>query len=131
MSSPSIDGLTDAIVAGTVTISGHGGDQIEAYLARPVDTASRGGVVVIHHMPGYDASTKEIVRRFYREAISERDAGACGLLTPDFVHNGEPRGRDGQRQAVEYFLTAFPDLEHEILRPKLSVGNTKPISGTK
>jgi len=64
MSSPSIDGLTDAIVAGTVTISGYGGDQIEAYLARPVDQASRGGVVVIHHMPGYDASTKEIVRRF-------------------------------------------------------------------
>ncbi|MDT7666105.1 MAG: carboxymethylenebutenolidase [Pseudonocardiales bacterium] len=64
MSSPNTDGLTNAIVAGTVTISGHGGDQIEAYLARPLDGGSRGGVVVIHHMPGYDASTKEIVRRF-------------------------------------------------------------------
>ncbi|MCU1654429.1 MAG: hypothetical protein JWQ60_5578, partial [Pseudonocardia sp.] len=37
MSSPNTDGLTNAIVAGTVTISGHGGDQIEAYLARPLD----------------------------------------------------------------------------------------------
>jgi len=54
----------DAILAETVTITGHGGDQIEAYLARPLAPGSRGGVVVIHHMPGYDAATKEIVRRF-------------------------------------------------------------------
>jgi carboxymethylenebutenolidase len=40
------------------------GDEIEAYLARPTDEGSRGGVVVIHHMPGYDRGTKEIVRRF-------------------------------------------------------------------
>ncbi len=58
---------------------------------------------------------KELVRRFYREAIVERDSSACErLLSVDFVHNGEPRGRAGQRQAVDYFLTAFPDLQHEI-----------------
>jgi predicted ester cyclase len=58
---------------------------------------------------------KELVRRFYREAIVERDAGACDrLLTADFVHNGEARGREGQRAAVEYFLAGFPDLTHEI-----------------
>jgi carboxymethylenebutenolidase len=56
--------MTDAMRAETITISGHGGDEIEAYLARPLDSGSRGGVVVIHHMPGYDAATKEIVRRF-------------------------------------------------------------------
>jgi steroid delta-isomerase-like uncharacterized protein len=58
---------------------------------------------------------KELVRRFYREAINERDAGACErLLSADFVHDGEARGREGQRQAVQYFLEAFPDLRHEI-----------------
>ena len=31
------------------------------------------------------------------------------------MHNGDARGRRGQRQAVEAFLTAFPDLRHEIL----------------
>jgi carboxymethylenebutenolidase len=56
--------MTDAMRAETITISGHGGDEIEAYLARPLDSGARGGVVVIHHMPGYDAATKEIVRRF-------------------------------------------------------------------
>jgi predicted ester cyclase len=58
---------------------------------------------------------KELVRRFYREAIVERDSAACErLLSIEFVHNGEPRGRAGQRQAVDYFLTAFPELGHEI-----------------
>ena len=37
---------------------------IEAYLAQPVDRPPAGGVVVIHHMPGYDEETKEITRRF-------------------------------------------------------------------
>jgi predicted ester cyclase len=60
-------------------------------------------------------ANKDLVRRFYREAIVERDSAACErLLTVDFVHNGETRGRAGQRQTVDYFLAAFPDLEHEI-----------------
>jgi carboxymethylenebutenolidase len=56
--------MTDALRAETVTIEGHGNDEIEAYLARPLDGAPHGGVVVIHHMPGYDESTKEMVRKF-------------------------------------------------------------------
>jgi carboxymethylenebutenolidase len=56
--------MGDSMIARTVSISGHGGDAIEAYLARPEDEALRGGVIVIHHMPGYDRATKEIVRRF-------------------------------------------------------------------
>ncbi len=53
----------DAIRAETVTITGHGGDEIEAYRAMPLAEGSRGGVVWIHHMPGYDCETKEFVRR--------------------------------------------------------------------
>ena len=56
--------MTDAMTASTVTIAGHGGDEITAYLARPSGAASRGGVVVIHHMPGWDRASKEITRRF-------------------------------------------------------------------
>ena len=56
--------MTDAMAAGTVRLTGHGGDDIEAYLARPVDRAGFGSVVVIHHMPGYDQPSKEITRRF-------------------------------------------------------------------
>src|SRR5580704_12110005 len=56
--------MSDAIRAETVQITGHGGDAVEAYLAQSLDTAPTGGVVVIHHMPGYDDATKEITRRF-------------------------------------------------------------------
>ena len=53
----------DAVRAETITITGHGGDEIEAYHAVPLAPGSRGGVVWIHHMPGYDRETKEFVRR--------------------------------------------------------------------
>lgn len=63
-----------------------------------------------------EADPKTIVRDFYDEVINRRDLDAIDrLLTDDFRHNGEARGRSGQRQAVSQFLTGFPDLRHEIL----------------
>jgi carboxymethylenebutenolidase len=56
--------MSDSLQATTIQIEGHDGDAIEAYLARPDGDEPRGGVVVIHHMPGYDRATKEMVRRF-------------------------------------------------------------------
>ena len=56
--------MTDSLRAETIRITGHGGDEIEAYLAQPLDEGRYGGVVVIHHMPGYDESTREITRKF-------------------------------------------------------------------
>jgi carboxymethylenebutenolidase len=52
------------MAAGTVRLTGHGGDDIEAYLAQPLDRTGFGSVVVLHHMPGYDEPSKEITRRF-------------------------------------------------------------------
>ena len=56
--------MTDDMRAGTIRITGHGGAELEAYLAAPTGDGPFGGVVVIHHMPGYDEPTKEITRRF-------------------------------------------------------------------
>jgi carboxymethylenebutenolidase len=56
--------MSENLTAQTVFIRGHEGNEIEAYLARPDTPGRRGGVVVIHHMPGFDRATKEIVRRF-------------------------------------------------------------------
>ncbi|TAM89879.1 MAG: dienelactone hydrolase family protein [Jatrophihabitans sp.] len=53
-----------SLCAAPVRIGGHGGEEIEAYQARPQADGRRGGVVVIHHMPGFDRATKEITRRF-------------------------------------------------------------------
>jgi len=51
-------------IAETTTLRGHRGDLIDAYTARPLGAGPFPGVVVIHHMPGWDASHKEIARRF-------------------------------------------------------------------
>ena len=56
--------MSDALLAETITITAGNGDEIQAYSARALDEAPRGGVVVIHHLPGYDDATKEIARRF-------------------------------------------------------------------
>ncbi|WP_238015317.1 dienelactone hydrolase family protein [Dactylosporangium sp. AC04546] len=53
--------MSDAIIAETVHI---GAERIQAYLARPLGPGTYPGVVVIHHLPGYDEATKEMVRRF-------------------------------------------------------------------
>lgn len=54
----------EALLAETVLINGYLGDQIDAYLARPLGGGPYPGVVVIHHMPGWDQATREITRRF-------------------------------------------------------------------
>ena len=56
--------MSGSLSAERVLLSGHGGDEVEAYLARPAGDEARGGVVVIHHAPGYDRATREMVRRF-------------------------------------------------------------------
>jgi carboxymethylenebutenolidase len=50
--------------AETLRIAGHGGDDIEAYLAQPLGDGPFGAVVVIHHLPGYDEASLEITRKF-------------------------------------------------------------------
>lgn len=54
----------DALTADTISITGHGGDEIEAYLAQPLGEGPWGGVVLIHHMPGWDRWNKEVTRTF-------------------------------------------------------------------
>jgi len=48
----------------TVQMRGHQGDLIDAYVARPAGPGKFPGVVVVHHMPGWDEPTIEITRRF-------------------------------------------------------------------
>lgn len=56
--------MSDSLTATTVSITAADGVELPAYVARPDTDGPRGGVVVIHHMPGWDRGTKEIVRRF-------------------------------------------------------------------
>lgn len=74
--------MSDAFTSGSTTVAGHGGDVIEAYAATPVEPTGAGGVVVIHHMPGFDEATKEIVRRFA--------AWGYAALAPNLHHRDAP-----------------------------------------
>lgn len=47
-----------------ITFAGNDGDEIEAYYAAPSAAGAYPGVVLIHHLPGWDAWTREMVRRF-------------------------------------------------------------------
>jgi carboxymethylenebutenolidase len=72
------------------------GDQIiEAYFARPLGAGPHPSVVVIHHMPGYDRATKEIVRTFA--------AYGYAALCPNLFHRYAPgaKATDGAAAAID------------------------------
>ena len=50
--------------AGPVMFHGYNGDQGAAYYARPTLGGKYPGIVVIHHLPGWDEWTVEVVRKF-------------------------------------------------------------------
>jgi carboxymethylenebutenolidase len=53
-----------SLTAGEVTFRGHNDDEIQAYLAQPAGDEPVGGVIVLHHMPGWDEGSVEIARKF-------------------------------------------------------------------
>src|SRR5580692_8220249 len=56
--------MTSNLRAETIYFDSFDGESVEAYLATTESDEQVGGVVVIHHFPGYDEATKEIVRKF-------------------------------------------------------------------
>ena len=93
--------MGDHLEAGTITITGADGDEIEAYAAHPVDSLPSGGVVVIHHMPGYDRSTKEITRRF-------ADWG-WSAVCPNLHHRDAPGADPDDAAAASRAYGGVPD----------------------
>src|SRR6202451_2190777 len=93
--------MYDAMLAETVTIRGDGGDEIEAYLARPMNAGPLGGVIVIHHMPGYDEPTKEIARRFAAEGYN--------ALMPNLYHRDAPGASSDDAAAAARAQGGVPD----------------------
>ena len=58
---------TDAyggMLAETITMPGHDGEKIRAYLSRPLGEGPFPGVILIPHMPGWDELNREVARRF-------------------------------------------------------------------
>lgn len=54
----------EGLIAETVSITGGGGDPIHAYLARPTGPGPFPGVVLFHHLPGWDEWYRYATRLF-------------------------------------------------------------------
>ncbi|MGO8885748.1 MAG: dienelactone hydrolase family protein [Streptosporangiaceae bacterium] len=93
--------MDEALTAQIISITGHGGDEIEAYLARPQGPGPFGGVVVIHHMPGYDSASKEITRKFA--------AHGYAALMPNLYHREAPGASPDDAAATARAQGGVPD----------------------
>ncbi|MDA8125679.1 MAG: dienelactone hydrolase family protein [Deltaproteobacteria bacterium] len=109
----------EALCAELVKMRGHEGDMIDAYLARPTGPDPYPGVVVIHHMPGWDEATKEITRKFayhgyaaispdlhFREGKGTPEANSASVAAaggmPDNRTMGDVEGAIRQLRALPY-----------------------------
>ena len=54
----------EGMLAETVSVTGHNGDSLNAYFARPLGQAPTPEFVLIHHLPGWDEYYREATRRF-------------------------------------------------------------------
>jgi carboxymethylenebutenolidase len=93
--------MYDATLAETITIHGHEGHEIEAYTARPLQPGPIGGVVVIHHMPGYDEPSKEIVRTFAQNGYN--------AVMPNLYHRDAPGAAPDDAAATARAKGGVPD----------------------
>ncbi|MBV8693847.1 MAG: dienelactone hydrolase family protein [Actinobacteria bacterium] len=93
--------MSDLMTAGTTTIAGHGGDEIEAYFAYPSGATDQPSVVVLHHMPGFDRASKEIVRTFA--------AYGYAALMPNLHHRYAPGAKAGDAAAAARDAGGVPD----------------------
>jgi carboxymethylenebutenolidase len=95
--------MYDGLLAETINIVGHDGDLIPAYLARPLGPGPFPGVVVIHHMPGYDPGSREIVRTFA--------ANGYAALCPNLHHRYAPGAAHGEAAMATREAGGVPDAQ--------------------
>src|SRR6478736_1726674 len=99
--------MYDAMLAETVTIAGDNGDEIEAYSARTLQPGPGGGVVVIHHLPGYDRQTKEFARAFA--------AGGLNAVMPNLYYREAPGADPDDAMAAARAKGIFPVPDERIV----------------
>jgi carboxymethylenebutenolidase len=90
----------EGMLAETIRMHGHEGDLIDAYFARPLGSGPFPGVVVIHHMPGFDEGTKEITRKFAHHGYT--------AIMPD-LHFREGKGSPEANSASVREAGGMPD----------------------
>lgn len=96
--------MYEGMLAETITLPGWQGELINAYFARPLGAGPFPGVILVHHMPGWDEWYREATRKFAHHgyaAISPNLYFRAGHGTPEDVA-AKVRGEGGipDNQAV-------------------------------
>ena len=89
--------MYEGMLAETITMPGLDGELINAYFVRPLGAGPFPGVVLVHHMPGWDEWYREATRKFAHHgyaAISPNLYFRAGHGTPEDVAAKE-RGDGG------------------------------------
>ena len=80
--------MYEGMIAETITLHGANYDTINAYFARPLGSGPYPGMVIIHHMPGWDEWYREVTRKFAHygyAALSPNLYFRAGHGTPEDV----------------------------------------------
>ena len=89
-------GIYQGMLAETISINGSGGDAIHTYIAKPLGAGPFPGVVLIHHLPGWDEWYREATRKFAHHGYL--------AISPDLycrVGHGSPDEDDAARVTGE------------------------------
>ena len=70
--------MYEGMIAETVTIAAPDGESINAYFARPLGPGPYPGMVLAHHMPGWDEWYREATRKFAHHGYA--------TICPDLYH---------------------------------------------
>jgi len=116
--------MYEGMLAETVMIPGANGEWINAYFARPLGPGPHPGMVVIHHMPGWDEWYREATRKFAHfgyAAISPNLYYRAGHGTPEDVaakvraEGGVPDDQAvGDMAGALHYLKAQPYLNGKV-----------------
>jgi len=116
--------MYEGMLAETVTMHGANGDVINAYFARPLGAGSFPGMVLIHHMPGWDEWYREATRKFAYHGyatISPNLYYRAGHGTPEDVAakvraaGGIPDDQAvGDAEGAMRYLRSLPTLNNKV-----------------
>lgn len=114
----------EGIMAETVTVHGASGDVINAYLARPLGPGPFPGMVLAHHLPGWDEWYRETALRFARNGyltICPNLYFRAGHGTPEDVAakvraaGGVPDDQAvGDLEGAAHFLRSLPNCTGKV-----------------
>jgi len=95
--------MSDVMTTRLVMFDSADGTPVQGYLASPEGPGPRGGVIVLHHLPGFDRATREIARRI---AVLGYDALMINLHWRE-----APTATPDDASAVVRAMGGVPDLQ--------------------